>query len=125
MNPFKGLVTNFADDADQVDHGIAALQGPAEIVRTQHRAPHPIHADIRSLQPLRAASAGHASDRMPLTDHRLANGTSNKLRERAARLGPTMAPSKPPASTSDTARSRAAGSASSAAAKRYNCPLAL
>ena len=60
MYPFKSLVSDFTDDADQVDHGITPLQGPAEIVRTQHRTPEPIHTDIRGFQVLRAASAGHA-----------------------------------------------------------------
>ena len=52
------------------------------------------------------------------TTYAPANGTSSKVRVRAAKLGPATAPIKPPASTSDTAFSRNAGSASSAAAKR-------
>lgn len=53
------------------------------------------------------------------------NGTPSTSRVWLARLGPAMAPIKPPASTSETAFSRSLGAASSPAAKRYSCPLAL
>jgi hypothetical protein len=46
------------------------------------------------------------------------NGTTATSRVYWARFGPRTAPIRPPAITSDTAFSRAAGSASSAAVKR-------
>ena len=52
-------------------------------------------------------------------------GVSNQPLLCEAKLGPTMAPIKPPAMTHETAFSLYAGAANSAAAKRYSCPLAL
>ncbi|CFU01805.1 Uncharacterised protein [Bordetella pertussis] len=46
------------------------------------------------------------------------NGVTNNSLVNKARLGPTTAPSRPPAITSDTAFSRAPGAASSADANR-------
>ena len=47
------------------------------------------------------------------------------LRVALARLGPTKAPTMPPASTSDKAFSANPGAANSGPAKRYSCALAL
>ena len=52
MDPLKGLVTDLADKADEVDDSITPLHALAEIVRTQHRTPHPIRSVILSLQRL-------------------------------------------------------------------------
>ena len=54
-----------------------------------------------------------------------AKGTLNRSRVRDARFGPSTAPSKPPAMTSETARSRPSSVVSSAAANRYRPALAL
>ena len=54
-----------------------------------------------------------------------ANGASIRLRVLDAKLGPSTAPNKPPAMTSEIAFSLNPGAANSAAAKRYNCALAL
>ena len=52
MDPLKGLVTDLADNANEVDDSITSLHALAEIVRTQHRTPHPIRSVILSLQRL-------------------------------------------------------------------------
>jgi hypothetical protein len=52
-------------------------------------------------------------------------GVANQPRVALARLGPRNAPTTPPASTQDSARSRKAGATSSVPAKRYSAPLAL
>jgi hypothetical protein len=51
-------------------------------------------------------------------------GCGNRSRVAEARFGPNTPPMMPPASTQEMAFSRAAGLTSSAAAKRYNEPLA-
>jgi hypothetical protein len=57
---FAGLeVLELLEGTVSLDEG-PRHQGPAEVVRNQHRTPEPIHTGIRGFQGLRAASAGHA-----------------------------------------------------------------
>jgi hypothetical protein len=52
VDPLNGLVTDLADNADEMNDGITSLHALAEIVRTQHRTPHPLHSVLLSRQRL-------------------------------------------------------------------------
>ena len=52
VDPLKGLVTDLADNANEMNDSITPLHALAEIVRTQHRTPHPLHSVILSRQRL-------------------------------------------------------------------------